>query len=73
MRKVVSRAAATSESLTSRLYKAIIENSFEQVKHFISKGADVNAKIYNSKTPLHIAVAEGYVEMVRLEKICEIF
>ena len=48
------------------LRQAVSEEDLEAVKRLIKKGADVNAKNENGKTPLNIAVVLGYVEIAQL-------
>lgn len=51
---------------TKPLHQAAAEGDIEQVKLFISKGADVDAKDEKNNTPLCYAVKAGKMEIVRL-------
>ena len=48
------------------LHKAAADGDIEQVKLFISKGANVNERDSWGKTPLHYACEKGYTEVVEL-------
>lgn len=48
------------------LHQAAADGDIEQVKQLISKGADVNAKDEEEKTPLHYAAEAGKMEVVKL-------
>jgi hypothetical protein len=54
------------EKLTESLHNAIINGDIEQIKSFISKGADVNAKNRQTWTSLHTALWYGNSETVKL-------
>ena len=45
----------TQQELNDELFEAVINNDLDEVKYFVSRGADVNAKNENDSTPLHLA------------------
>jgi ankyrin repeat protein len=58
--------AETAKGNSSSLHQAAADGDIEQVKLLISKGADVNAKDGEEKTPLHHAAKAGKMEIVQM-------
>lgn len=56
--EVIKPAGPTG--LTKSLHKAAVDGSIEQVKLFISKGADISTKDDYGQTALHCAVVKGH-------------
>ena len=54
------------EELNKFLYKASEKGDVKKVKALIKKKADVNAKIFRDRTPLHIAAVSGHAELAKL-------
>ena len=50
------------------LHDATMKGNIDQVEGLIAKGADVNAKGSDGRTPLHIAAGNGHSHMVKLLK-----
>jgi len=48
------------------LHLAAVSGDLEEVRELLEKGADVNAKDEEGRTPLHWAAGNGYVEVARL-------
>ena len=53
-------------ALYTSLNIAVCENNKDAILLLLSKGADVNARIYNNATPLHTAVRLGNVDIAKL-------
>ncbi|KAG6861364.1 hypothetical protein C0995_001097 [Termitomyces sp. Mi166 len=53
------------ECSESILLSAVKSNNFDMTKFIIGKGADVNVKASNEKTPLHVAVESGNLDIVK--------
>ncbi|MEO0202771.1 MAG: ankyrin repeat domain-containing protein [candidate division WOR-3 bacterium] len=51
---------------SQKLLESVSRGELSKTKDFINKGADINIKNNNGKTPLHIAVENEYEDIVKL-------
>ena len=49
-----------------KIFEAVAKNDIETLRSIISKGADVNARDKNGKTPLSFAINNGYIKIAEL-------
>jgi len=61
---LISTGADVNDGAT--LYTAIAEEKIEACKFLISKGTNVNAKIHDGATPLHLATLKGNIEFAKV-------
>src|SRR5713226_2769438 len=54
------------EGIRFARFNNVVQSSPDVTRMLLRDGADVNARTYSSKTPLHIAVRGGRVEVIRI-------
>ncbi len=63
---LISCNQAYKGGYSQELLETVSKGELSKAKDFISKGADVNIKNKDGKTPLHIAVENNYEDIVKL-------
>ncbi len=63
---LISCNQAYKSGYSQELLETVSKGELSKAKDFINKGADVNIKNGDGKTPLHIAVEKNYEDIVRL-------
>ena len=62
---IIANKIAIEETLINNFIKLCSEGNLQEIQKLIYK-IDVNCSDYDKRTPLHLAAAEGYVEVVNL-------
>ena len=64
--ELLNKYGARSEMPVQALLDAVRDGRIEQVKTLIEKGANMNARDYQGRTPLHLAAAKGDTDIAEL-------
>ena len=64
--ELLNKYGARSDMPVQALLDAVRDGKSEQVKSLIEKGANMNTRDYQGRTPLHLAAAKGYTDIAEL-------
>jgi ankyrin repeat protein len=62
---VISCNQAYKSGYSQELLESVSKGELSKVKDFVNKGADINIKNKDGKTPLHIAVENNYEDIIK--------